>query len=127
MPLDSDLSALEADASTRLEELIAEAERSAVTWRWAVGAPLPHRLEPYLHERARVRRGEFVEEPGDERYGFDEHGQVLIVPIDVAAVASVRRVRGPAEAVAVLGRSGPQTGLDDRRRPPSDGSASGDG
>lgn len=86
LPLDGDLDALADAVRGQLQSLITEAAKSAVTTRWAVGAPLPHRLEPYLHERIWARPGDFVEARGEDLYGFDADGQVVVVRTDVEAL-----------------------------------------
>jgi hypothetical protein len=112
--LDSDLGTLVAEVRKQLGALIDAADRSAITTRRAVGSPLPHRLEPYLHERAWINRGAFVDGRGEERYGFDAEGQVVVVRIDAEALYRDSRwgrgrfyagefvLRGPGVVVTVV-------------------------
>ena len=104
MRLDSDLATLAAEL--RIGAAVEAAEASVVEWRRAVGSPLPHRLEPFLHERLWLCRGAFGE--GHERYGFDAAGEVVIVHgVDEGEVV----LRAPGIVVTALFAGGLLNGL----------------
>jgi YD repeat-containing protein len=81
--LGGDIAALYVTLDEGIEDIVREAREAVAEWRWARPHPLPHRLEPLLHERLWLPSGELLDTPpdnadGHERYGWGAAGDIVL-------------------------------------------------